>query len=59
VTPQQYKGPTTGHDRRVILFLIDAPLLGRPARFPDQEGVSPEQQAIAAWAAAGKASVSP
>jgi hypothetical protein len=43
----------------LILSLIGALLLGLPARFPSQEELSPEQQAIAAWAAAGKASVSP
>lgn len=54
--PKQYGCTDDDHDRRMVHWLIDTLLLGIPSDFPSSQGLSPEQQAIEAWAVAGKAS---
>jgi len=53
--PAQYGQTDDAYDRRLLLFLIDAVLLGGRAQFPAPPGLDAEQGAIRAWSVAGKA----
>lgn len=53
--PAQYTQTDDAHDRRVLVFLIRALLLGERAPFPAAPGMSETEAAIQAWSVAGKA----
>ncbi|MGE3647853.1 MAG: hypothetical protein AB7G10_05925 [Reyranellaceae bacterium] len=55
--PAHYKISDDGYDRDMLRFLIDRLLLRQPAVMPASPHVSDDQQAIAAWASTGKASL--
>ncbi|MBR0669788.1 hypothetical protein [Neoroseomonas soli] len=53
--PAQYTQTDDAQDRRVLVFLISALLLGERMPFPSAPGMSAEDAAIQAWSVAGKA----
>ena len=53
--PQQYTETDDAQDRRILMFLIRAILLGEAAPFPTAQNLSPQDASIQAWSIAGKA----
>lgn len=53
--PAQYSATDDAQDRRVLVFLIRAILLGERTVFPTATSVPAEEAAIQAWSVAGKA----
>lgn len=53
--PEQYGQTDDAQDRRILIFLIRAILLGEPAPFPTATDMPAEEAAIQAWSIAGKA----
>jgi hypothetical protein len=52
---EEYSETDDEHDRKMILYLIDAVLLGRGALFPTKEDATPGQQPLIQWHKVGNA----